>query len=312
MTCTRIEADLGRYKGERAYDGSFFNGVDIAGDIEVAGCHVSDAFNGVHLFNRPGVPELGRNVHVHDCSFVRIRDNPIEPENVAVNWWIHDNQICDAHKWFSMDMQRVEWFYIYRNRGWFTSKPGASGSGHRRGSVFKLGAAAPPPPEPAGPVQVFNNSWYLRAPILCEGALWNLRHHNNAVVFCSLGNYRPPAITEADGVFGSAPDDPLFTRLWDQYGIRFENDCVLHPDWPANLLRDHYPLVNPLREDPLFEWQDGEARFRLKAGSPCRDAGRPVPIERPGMPAFVPAGRFHVGWHQDRPVFEALQYRPLR
>ncbi len=38
-----------------------------------------------------------------------------------------------------------------------------------------------------GPVYVFNNSWYLRAPLTGAGAPANLRHWNNAILFCQEG-----------------------------------------------------------------------------------------------------------------------------
>lgn len=36
----------------------------------------------------------------------------------------------------------------------------------------------------AGPIYVFNNSWYLRSPVTATGAASNLRHWNNAILFC--------------------------------------------------------------------------------------------------------------------------------
>ncbi|NBJ10939.1 hypothetical protein [Microvirga arsenatis] len=38
-----------------------------------------------------------------------------------------------------------------------------------------------------GPVYVFNNSWYLRAPVTGTGAAVHLRHWNNAILFCESG-----------------------------------------------------------------------------------------------------------------------------
>jgi hypothetical protein len=38
-----------------------------------------------------------------------------------------------------------------------------------------------------GPIYVFNNSWYLRAPLTAGGAPANVRHWNNAILFCERG-----------------------------------------------------------------------------------------------------------------------------
>ncbi|WP_245524656.1 hypothetical protein [Methylobacterium nonmethylotrophicum] len=38
-----------------------------------------------------------------------------------------------------------------------------------------------------GPIYVFNNSWYLRSPVTGIGAAANLRHWNNALLFCEPG-----------------------------------------------------------------------------------------------------------------------------
>lgn len=40
---------------------------------------------------------------------------------------------------------------------------------------------------PSEPIYVFNNSWFLRAPITGTGAAPRLRHWNNAILFCEAG-----------------------------------------------------------------------------------------------------------------------------
>ena len=39
-----------------------------------------------------------------------------------------------------------------------------------------------------GPIYVFHNSWYLRTPLTGSGAAGNLRHWNNALLFCEPGS----------------------------------------------------------------------------------------------------------------------------
>ncbi|MFE1599767.1 hypothetical protein [Methylobacterium sp. ID0610] len=62
-----------------------------------------------------------------------------------------------------------------------------------QGRVIKL-ALPPRDAEPGtyryaerGPIYVFNNSWYLRSPVTGIGAAANLRHWNNALMFCEPG-----------------------------------------------------------------------------------------------------------------------------
>jgi hypothetical protein len=40
---------------------------------------------------------------------------------------------------------------------------------------------------PVAPIYIFNNSWFLRAPIMATSAAANVRHWNNAILFCEPG-----------------------------------------------------------------------------------------------------------------------------
>ena len=82
----------------RQFDGDFFRGWSIRGGVHILRCHVSAAFNGIHVFNKDCNPRLSRDIEVAHCSFREIRDNVFEPENMAHNWWFHHNQIINAHK----------------------------------------------------------------------------------------------------------------------------------------------------------------------------------------------------------------------
>lgn len=303
-----------KYTGDRAYDGSFFCGLRIAGDVEIASCHVEHAFNGVHLFNQNRDPTLARNVHVHRCCFEFIKDNPIEAENSACNWWIHDNQFFNAHKWFSMELARAGWFYIYRNRGWFTERPGPEREKNSGGAVFKFIKHAARVGEYPGPIHVFNNSWYLRSPIAKEGAVRRLRHHNNAIVYCDQVPHEQRRACDPAGVFHnvSEPDKPPFTKDWGGLDIAFINDCVMHRDWPGGLVSGGYPIERGLNENPNFVWDDLN-RFALRAGAnPCRGSGVPIPVLLPDGSTWVPRRPFNIGWYQDEPgIFDGLVYQRL-
>lgn len=304
----------GNYTGDRAFDGTFFCGVRIAGDIEIANCHIEHAFNGVHLFNQNRDPSLARNVHVHRCCFEFIKDNPIEPEDCAVNWWVHDNQFFNAHKWFSMELARAGWIYIYRNRGWFTEKPGPWNEKNNGGAVFKFSRTADEVGEYPGPIHVFNNSWYLRSPIAKEGAVRRLRHHNNAIVYCDQVRHEPRDACDRAGVFDdvSEPERPPFSKDWGALDIAFINDRVVHRNWPKRLVDAGYAIDRGMNENPNFVWDDLN-RFALPAGAnPCRGSGIPIPVLLPDGSSWVPRKPFNIGWYQDDPgIFDGLVYQRL-
>lgn len=57
-----------------------------------------------------------------------------------------------------------------------------------------------------GPIYLFNNSWYLRAPVTGVGAAANLRHWNNAILFCEPGTpgYAPELCEARPKTFDAA------------------------------------------------------------------------------------------------------------
>ena len=107
----------------RLFYGDFFlvNFFDIAGGVTIARCQIGQAFNAIHCFNEAKDLNLGRDIHVHDCKFWEIRDNILEPENAAENWWFHHNVILNAHKRFSFELLRSRFLYLFSNLACFTS-----------------------------------------------------------------------------------------------------------------------------------------------------------------------------------------------
>ncbi len=144
----------------RAYDGDFFRSVDIKGNVTIRNNSISHAFNAVHLYNRRLDPNLNNNVYIYGNSFTYIRDNAIEPEYAASNWWVYHNKIFNCHKWISFEMTLSGYFFVFGNVGWFDSLPGPIADNQFGGAVFKLPPATDPAP---GHHYVFHNSWYLRS-----------------------------------------------------------------------------------------------------------------------------------------------------
>jgi hypothetical protein len=91
------------------------------------------------------------------------------------------------------------------------------------GRVVKLalpprGAAADTYRYPTrGPIYLFNNSWYLRAPVTGIGAAANLRHWNNAILFCEPGTpgYEPELCKVRPETFDAAACGQEFIRSDD-------------------------------------------------------------------------------------------------
>jgi hypothetical protein len=297
------------YNGNRAFDGSFFLGREIAGDVEISHCAVIHAFNGVHFFNQDLDPALSRNVHVHDCTFSYIRDNALEPENVAYNWWFHDNTIFNCHKWLSFEVPAGGWYYIYRNQGWFDDLGGAPGEEHNKGGVFKFLENEQWPLRFPGPIEIFNNSWHLNCPIAKSGAITRLHHHNNAITFCSKVR-KPGTPCKDPSVFGK-PGEDHFTTQWDALDISFVNDYVWHDHWPDKLKARGYPGLAGIGGDPGFV-DAGKGNFRLRAVAPVHEKGQATGVLLPDGTAWRPAKVFNVGWHQDdASVFADLRYQRL-
>ena len=239
-----------KYGRKQHLNGALFGSWDIAGGVIIRRNKVFHAFNAVRM-----VATFGRHASLHDTvnvnveiyenEFHFIRDNVVEPEFDATNWWIHDNVIHNAHAWFSFDGLYGGQFYVYNNTGYFDEKPSANcddrcrtwrdrnpalcGDLHNGGRVLKFRKTAETLP---GPVYVFNNSWYLRASIAKAGGVGALGHWNNAIEFCR----------RADHENGACSSKPFFRDFaWKpEYDFRF--DLSNHPDFPEKLQADGYAV----------------------------------------------------------------------
>jgi len=163
---------VGYENDHRELDGDFFVGWRIAGFVTIHNCIVEDAFNAIHMFNLEGEPpstKLNRNVLIEDNCFRNICDNAVEPEFGAWNWIIRRNCFYNVYRWFSFELYRSGWFYIYANLGWHDDFPGLLGSKQTGESLLKF-------PKPKvltqtdwlkeikadGPHYIFHNSFHMR------------------------------------------------------------------------------------------------------------------------------------------------------
>ena len=301
----------GEGDGWRCFDGSFFNANEIAGELEIVDCTVRHAFNGVHLFNRNRQKDISVGVRVHGCTFSHIKDNPIEAEDAAWNWWIHDNQFHNCHKWLSLELKKVGWFYIFRNRAWADSRPGPRDDANASGSVFKFFKKDDKPKISDAPIYVFNNSWALRSALVQEGFVRGLCHANNAIRFYKETD-APPGTPElvyrrATPFFGrrdiAEPDSPLppadFTRRWrkTEFDIRFVGDVTNHPDFPGGLHEAGYSVEPGAAADPMFV-NPVKGDLGLRPGSPCVGSAVGLSLKIRKHADLVLPAAINVGWDQ--------------
>jgi hypothetical protein len=281
-----------KYGDLKAQAGALFASLDIPGGVIIRGNKVHNAFNGVRMdvsrAKRRRMPKspswigkLNTNVEVYDNDFSFTRDNVLEPEFDATNWWFYGNRIRNAHAWFSFDGLWGGRWYVYNNVGWFDDKPSrecqASGECkrwqdkdpelcadlHDGGRVFKFrpdGRYAP------GPLYVFNNSWYLRSSLIKDGRIGYIGHWNNAIAFCRPEDY-------PDGLCEGAK--PFFNGfLWDTDNYSFKHDMSNHPDFPTGLRASGYRVngIGVPPAQPLFD-DAAQGDFILADHSPGRGAG---------------------------------------
>ena len=296
----------------RAYDGDFFRANAIKGDVVIRNNTVEHAFNGIHLFNdEAGRPDthLNRNVRIYGNTFRYIRDNPVEPEWGAWNWWIYHNSFFNCHKWFSLEMVKSGHFYIFGNVGWFDDMPGSIADDQYGGGVFK----PPRAPKPDGPHYVFHNSWYMRSSYIKKKGFRRFLHLNNAIQYCASDCHgsregelhcvspkpffgeKPPGETQPDA-------KKRFTTEWKELDIRFENDVIWHPHFPEHLRAVGYPFGDGWRLEPGFhDPKNGD--FSLVPDAAARGKSKAFAMELPdGTICDVPGGS-DVGAFQGSDLF---------
>lgn len=229
---------------QRHWDGDFVRCWDIAGDMTIRANKVSDAFNGIHTFNRVDQHVSGRgakqapfnrerrstaNVLIEDNLFVRVRDNVVEPEEYAWNWVVRRNRMLDCYLPFSLELDRAGWITIYANQAVAARPYGSELTKPERENfaMFKTGGLQ----DNEGPINVMFNSFAFnkKQRYFRKGAYSQFGHYNNAVdyrdgtkrFFGSGGRKKSIGIDTS----GNAPPlaaeiaqeqtDKRFTRRWN-------------------------------------------------------------------------------------------------
>jgi hypothetical protein len=318
------------HHGSRAYlNGGLIGSLGTPGSIIVRRNIIRNAYNGVRIrANRCDRPPCNVNVEIYDNDFQFVRDNPVEPEDEATNWWVFHNRIYNAHGWFSLDGVGGGPVYIFGNVGWFDDKPSrrciqrdwagdrtlqARGSyaptsenecsRSRTGKVVKLG---PGPIELKEPIYAFNNSWYVRAPVV-DGGTTKFRAWNNASLFCEP-NVAAPGMCVAEfntekSCVQSMPDGttlyanrfpvdldrvPFVDCFATSPGDEASHSISNHPDFPDKLVEAGYPLGG-LHGDPGFI-NAAAGNFRLRPDSLARGKGCLVARVQDGSLTCGPSG----------------------
>lgn len=235
----------------------YFNGSilhsEAINDVLIKSNIIKNAYNGVRM--EGGVNDIytrNTNVEIVDNLFENIRDNPIEPEHSAYNWWIHHNKIHNAHAWISLTGIAGGHIYIFGNIGWNDEPYGKKGD-HSGGTVLKFNETGP---FPTMPVYIFHNSWHAQGNyLLPNNPSRNIIHFNNAIF-----------LQEKDAV--------TLTKNNFHESFQFENDLINRPlsdfaksKWKNYIISDP-EFTNVLTGD-----------FTLKKGSPAIDSGKVFQLE---------------------------------
>jgi len=210
-------------------DGDFFRGWNVAGNVVVRKNSINHAFNGVHLFastnKRKSVKDqVNNNVWVYQNTFSFIRDNAVEAERQAHNWWVWGNGLFNVHKWFAFEEKCSGGYWnFFSNRGWFDRKPCPKDDPYNGGAVFKFKQDK----RSSGPINVFHNTWFLRSTYIKKGRMRGLGHFNNIVEYAPADFGLPGTVN---------PDQPVF-------GKRFIEECINANSEPGN---EDYRFANDL------------------------------------------------------------------
>lgn len=311
-------------------NGAFVGATSIAGGVIIRRNTMRNAYNAVRL-KSTDCPEsvlCNMNVEIYDNYMEYIRDNPIEIERHAANWWVYGNRIRNAHAWFSMDGAHGGPHFVFANIGWFDDIPGKLCNDQlwvderdedggalderecdrsRGGKVLKLGNRM------ERPVYVFHNSWYLRAPAGGGGSSGPVRFWNNAIEFCRPGI--DDDVCEPVTPFYKRSDQDRF--VWDVDSTKVEHRMSYTlsnaEGFPHDLRAAGYPVHGFFAEQLGFiDAEIGD--FRLETDSPARNRGclvYPVGEHRLTCAGSSFAWRPDIGAYQGRELYRGPPFLHL-
>lgn len=234
------------------YNGALFAAKNILGSVIFRRNVIRHAYNGIRPTARGRKRDEGNlNFEVYENLFERIRDNPIEPEQIATNWWIHHNTIHNAHGWFSITNVAGSDIYIFSNIGWGDESYGLPGD-HNAGRVFKFNKEGPFPDS----IYVFHNSWYLRQNLIDHDYTTSLNHWNNAIHFQTIS---------------SLPKCTFLGRTKYQKGYSFDYDLCNFP-FESGLTENSQERQGVEGNAHFLNPKEGD--FRLAPESAAIDKGR--------------------------------------
>ncbi|TCL09687.1 hypothetical protein BXY66_1743 [Shimia isoporae] len=136
------------YRDHSHLNGGFFGSYNIEGGLVIRDCDVSHAFNVVrmevnktHVTVRRQRPSIARNkdVAIYRNRFSFIRDNAVEPEKGAQNWYVLENRFYNNHATYSTDLVAMRDVFIIGNRTLNDRRPGRPGyQEYQGGKIFKF------------------------------------------------------------------------------------------------------------------------------------------------------------------------------
>lgn len=234
-------------------NGALFGSELIGGGVVFRSNRIHNSYNGIRIKARGEdvVDRLNLDIEVSHNQFERVRDNAVEPEGTATNLSIHHNTICNVHAWFSFDGVAGGYWAVFANRGWFDDKPGLPFDENNGGRVIKLDNEEP---YPSHPVEVFNNSWYLRVDVMKAGRTRMFQHRNNAVQFCDVcdhpdGICNDPNRAIVGPKFMSGGWDPTVGFDFDQDNRPFPAVLTANGQEPNGIYRQDFRFADGANGD---------------------------------------------------------------
>ncbi|WP_349591968.1 hypothetical protein [Thalassospira sp. NFXS8] len=291
----------------RYLNGAFFGSNNIAGDVVIRGNDIRHCYNAIRLdlSDENQDAPLGQfncNVVISNNRFSFVRDNPVEPETVAVNWWVFNNQLYNCHKWFSQDGVRGGFWYYFGNRGWFDSRPGPEGDENNGGAVFKFGKD--PDALPTLPFECFHNSFYLRQQYVKKGTTRNWRHRRNVLGYADSAELPPGLMTPGQPFLG----EDLVLSAADN--VSFDGDLCNHPTFPE--IFENYPgvyLGGTRANGPVF--RAGICGDLALVPGKAEPFAQPLAVEMPDGTVWHSANGLMPGALDGNGLFDGPKYRPI-